>query len=202
MVALASLRPDRPTPTSLLRHPAHQPTAMHTLTDAAIDFGARQAESATAWGIQTTARVARWGARAVLGTMGAAGRVARAALSERLRDEHGSIWSTDSRLSIGSIKSHQSALSVYSLFSLGSAASVGSIGSVLSIGSAGSLLSVGSAGSILSIGSAGSILAVGGVNKRPRFLQDVDDPAQRARLVRTGAVVLGSVALAGAVIDV
>ncbi len=201
MVALASLRPDRSGSTSPLPLYAHHPSRVGTVADAAIDFGARQAESATAWGIQTTARVVRWGARTMLGTMGAAGRVARAALSERLRDEHGSIWSTDSRLSIGSIKSHQSALSVYSLFSLGSAASVGSIGSVLSIGSAGSLLSVGSAGSILSVGSAGSILAIGGVNKRPRFLQDADDPAQRARLVRTGAVVLGSVALAGAVLD-
>ena len=171
------------------------------LVDRAVGFAAHQAESASRWGIHTGARVARWGARKLLGSMGTAGRLARATLSDRWRDEHGSYWSTDSRLSFASVKSHQSALSVWSLFSFGSAGSIGSLGSVASLGSAGSLLSVGSAGSILSIGSVGSILSIGGMNHRPAFLDTADDPVRRAQLVEAGAVVLGVAALTGAVLD-
>ena len=74
-----------------------------------------------------------------------------------------SIWSTESRYSVASVKSQAAAWSAWSLLSAGSAASVGSLASVLSLASAGSICSIGSAGSIFSIGSIGSVCAIGGI---------------------------------------
>ena len=85
----------------------------------------------------------------------------------RAAENNFSIWSTNSRWSIASIRSLGSGWSILSTLSLGSLGSLGSAGSVVSVGSAGSLLSIGSVGSILSIGSAGSVLSIGGVNQRP-----------------------------------
>lgn len=113
-----------------------------------------------------------------------------------------SIWSTNSRWSIASIRSLGSGWSILSTLSLGSLASMGSAGSVFSVGSAGSLLSIGSVGSILSIGSAGSVLSIGGVNEKPwRSSVDAVDGIENPTLtvIEHGGTMLGLLALAGAV---
>lgn len=174
--------------------------ARHRSVDAAHDLGARVVRGAQ------QARAASWGsarspARGIGGTDGFSAVVG--SWWGRGREAGWSVWSTDSRLSAGSIGSHQSILSAWSAFSMGSIASLGSAGSVASIGSVGSIGSIGSAGSVLSIGSAGSVLAIGGRNQRPTWLTG-DLPADasvrdvKLAVVDRGATVLGALALAAA----
>jgi len=143
--------------------------------DATVDLGAATAR----WMARTGYRVAARTASVATGRGRRGHRQARARSRLRAgvtnhwdtaRSNGFSWWSTESRLSVASIRSHQSVLSAWSLWSFGSILSVGGAGSIASIGSVGSVLSIGSAGSVLSIGSAGSVLAIGGRNQRPRWL--------------------------------
>lgn len=120
----------------------------------------------------------------------------------RAAEQGFSLWSSNSRWSVASMRSHTSGLSIWSMFSAGSVGSIGSIASVGSLGSAGSLLSIGSAGSILSIGAAGSVLSIGGVNQQPWKsgpVVDGDDAANPTlTVIEQGGALIGVLALAGA----
>lgn len=95
----------------------------------------------------------------------------------------GSVDSSLSVLSAGSLLSAVSAGCILSLASSGSVLSIGSAGSILSVGSVGSILSVGSLGSVLSIGSAFRIR--GRWEGPPRGRAEERDDGAPARLAGT-----------------
>src|SRR5262245_5620963 len=97
---------------------------------------ATQAAMATAgrtarWGARQTWRAGRASARAAVSRVDRNAVITRARkLCAHAREQGWSLWSTDSRLSIGSVRSHQSILSMFSLYSAGSVGSIGSAGSM------------------------------------------------------------------------